>query len=342
MKKIMKRLAALAVVSTMVLSTLVGCASSSSVDNSEVVATVGDSEITAGVANFYLRYQQSGMEEIYAMYFGDNFWTASLTDGTTYAENLKNEVIDTLHEFYVLEDHVADYNVSLTEEELAAIDAAAEAFVSDNSSKVVESISGQKEVVVEVLKLFTINEKMYQAMTVDVDRVVSDDEAAQKRLRYYSQNKLKTENNNTVQMTEDELTALKIEMEAVLNGAEANGSLEAYGEEHELGTYTLTFDSESLAIAKEVVEAADKLKEGEFSEVIETESFFYIVQLESEFDEEATETMKENIIDEREVEAYSEIAEKWLEETPIEVNEDVWGKLFVETLKVLVKEQEEE
>ena len=64
MKKIMKRLTALAVVSTMVFTSLVGCATTSSVDNSEVVATIGDSQVTAGVANFYLRYQQSGMEEI--------------------------------------------------------------------------------------------------------------------------------------------------------------------------------------------------------------------------------------------------------------------------------------
>ena len=68
MKKIMKRLAALAVVSTMTLTSLVGCATTSSVDNNEVVATIGDSEVTAGVANFYLRYQQSGMEELYEMY----------------------------------------------------------------------------------------------------------------------------------------------------------------------------------------------------------------------------------------------------------------------------------
>ena len=341
MKKIMKRLAALAVVSTMTLTSLVGCATTSSVDNNEVVATIGDSEVTAGVANFYLRYQQSGMEELYEMYFGQGFWTAPLTDGTTYASKLKDQVQKSLHEFYVLEDHMAEYNVTITDEELAAIDAAAEAFVAANSSKVVEAISGDKEVVAEVLRLFTINEKMYQAMTADVNTEVSDEEAAQKRLRYYSQNKTKSENGASVELSEDELAALKIEMETVLNGAKANGSLEAYGEEHEIGTYTLTFDSESTATAKEVIEAADKLKEGEFSEVIDTEYLYYVVQLESEFDQEATDTRKDEIVEERRVEAYSAIAEKWLVETKMELNEEVWDQLVVEALKVLAKEQEE-
>ncbi len=341
MKKFMKKLAALAVVSTMALTTLVGCATTSSVDNSEVVATVGDSQVTAGVANFYLRYQQSGMEELYAMYFGENFWNTPLTDGSTYAKNLKGEVINTLHEFYVLEDHMSDYDVTLTEAELAAIDAAADAFVADNSEKVVGNISGQKEVVVEMLKLFTINEKMYQAMTADVDTFVADEDAAQKKLRYYSKTKSKTENGATVEMTEDEVTALKVEMEAFLNGAEANGSLEAFGEEKEISTYSITFDSESVSIAEEVIEVADKLKEGEFAGVIETDSLLYVIQLESEFDREATDAKKDEIVESRKVEAYSEIAEKWLEETKIEVNDEVWEKFSVESYKILVKEQEE-
>ena len=341
MKKIMKRLTALAVVSTMVFTSLVGCATTSSVDNSEVVATIGDSQVTAGVANFYLRYQQSGMEEIYAMYFGEDFWNAPLTDGSTYAANLKDQVQKSLHEFYVLEDHMGEYNVTLTEAELAEIDAAAEAFVAANSSKTLEAISGEKEIVAVALSLFTINEKMYEAMTADVDTVVTDEEAAQKRLRYYSQNKTKSENGVSVDLAEEELAALKVEMETVLDGAKAKGSLEAYGEEKELGTYTLTFDSESTATAKEVIEAADKLKEGEFSDVIETEYLYYVVQLESEFDKEATETRKDEIVEERRVEAYSAIAEKWLVETKMELNQEVWDKLVVDTLKVLAKEQEE-
>lgn len=341
MKKIMKRLAALAVVSTMTLTTLVGCATTSSVDNSEVVATIGDSQVTAGVANFYLRYQQSGMEELYEMYFGEGFWTAPLTDGSTYAQNLKDQVQKSLHEFYVLEDHMAEYNVTVTDEELAEIDATAEAFVAANSEKVLKAISGEKEIVAEVLRLFVINEKMFQAMTADVNTEVSDDEAAQKRLRYYSKNKTTSENGSTVELSEDELAALKTEMETVLNDAKANGSLEAYGEEHEIETYTLTFDSESTATAKEVIEAADKLKEGEFSEVIDTEYLYYVVQLESEYDQEATDTRKAEIAEERRVEAYSLIAENWLVETKMELNQEAWDKLVVEVLKVLAKEQKE-
>ena len=339
MRKIMKRLVALAAVTTMTLASLVGCASGVDIDNSEVVATVGDTEVTAGVANFYLRYQQSGMEELYATYFGEDFWTMELSDGSTYAQQLKTTVMNTLHEFYVLEDHMADYNVTISDEELAKIEAAAEAFVAANSADVNKNISAEKEIVVEMLRLFTINEKMFKAMTADVNREVSDAEAAQMRVRYYSKNK--TNSDGSV-LKEDELNKMRTELQDFLNAAKAKGSMKEYGDEITLNTYTLTFDAESTNIHEDVINAALQLKEGEFAELIETDTFIYAIQLESLFDEEATEAKKSTIIEEREIDAFTAIAEKWLEETPIEVNSEAWSKVVVEALKVLVVEEETE
>lgn len=337
MRKIMKRLVALAAVTTMTLASLVGCASGVDIDNSEVVATVGDSEITAGVANFYLRYQQSGMEELYASYFGEGFWTMELSEGGTYAQQLKDTAMSTLHEFYVLEDHMADYNVTISDEEMAAIEAAADAFIAANSADVNKNISAEKEVVVEVLRLFTINEKMFQAMTADVNREVSDAEAAQMRVRYYSKNK--TNSDGSV-LKEDELKTMRAELQDFLDKAKANGSMKAYGEEINLNTYTLTFDANSTNVHEDVINAALQLKEGEFADLVETDTFIYAIQLESLYDEEASNAMKETIIDEREVEAYTKVAENWLKETTIEVNEEVWDKVVVEALRVTVIEEE--
>ena len=62
MKGLRKRIIALAAVAALAMTTFVGCGS---VDNKEIVATVGDSKITAGMANFYARYQQPSFEEYY-------------------------------------------------------------------------------------------------------------------------------------------------------------------------------------------------------------------------------------------------------------------------------------
>lgn len=340
MRKIMKKVVALAAVAAMTMTSLVGCATGSNVDNSEVVATVGDSEVTAGVANFYLRYQQSGMEALYTMYFGDDFWTQESPEGTPYGDSLKDDVMGILHEFYVLEDHLADYNVSLSEDDLALIDKAAADFVEANSESVLKNVSGELEIVKQVLTFFAINERMFEALTADVDREISDEEAAQKRLRYYSVNKMKTEDGVSVEITGDELETLKSDMGAFLEGAKANGNMKEYGEAQGISTYELTFDKDSTTISEEVIKVADTLKEGEFSDVIEADSYLYVIQLESEFDEEATEKEKEDMVAMREEDAYDEVVSVWLEETPIEVNEEAWDKINVEVLKVLTPEAE--
>ena len=173
MRGLRKKLVALAAVATMVMTSLVGCAGS--VKDSDVVATVGDAEITVGVANFYIRYQQMMLENYYSsMVSGGDVWEMGLLD----EDSLKENYMESLQELYILKAHMDDYEVSLTEDEQAAIDEAAEAFVEANTDEAKEKISGNKEVVIEVLELMTISEKMHEAIIAKVDTEVSDDEAA--------------------------------------------------------------------------------------------------------------------------------------------------------------------
>lgn len=343
MKKIMKRVVALAAVATMTITAFVGCASSS-VDNSAVVATVGEQKITAGLLNFYLRYQQTSLESYYGSYYGDAFWSLEMDGGQNYEEYLKEATLDTLYEYYLLDMHTEEYEVALSEDELAAIDEAAAAFVEANTEEAIEKISGQKENAAELLRLMAISQKMYDAIIADVDTEVADEEAAQKRLAYVSFAKTTTdEDYNTVELSEEEVAALQTEAQNLLAAAKENGSLSAYAEETEAYTAsTATFDSESTSPAAEVVEAADALAEGEFADVIETDDTIYVVQLESLFDEEATETEKESIISERESELYTEVVDGWKEETELTTDKSVLKKIDVYRLKVTQIEEEEE
>ena len=61
---------------------ITGC--SSSIDTDEVVATVGDEDITMGVANFYARMMQGQYETYYAQLMGttgEDMWAQEVSDG---------------------------------------------------------------------------------------------------------------------------------------------------------------------------------------------------------------------------------------------------------------------
>lgn len=339
MKRFGKKAFAWTATALLAVTALSGCATK--IDESEIVATVGDVEITAGFANFYARYQQSGLESMYQMYVGEDFWGKELSDGVTYEESTKDSLMTSLQELYLLDAHAGEYEVALTEEEQAAIDEAASSFDSANGSNVKEQVSGTKENAAEYLRLQTIAAKMKEAMTADVDTNVSDEEAAQKRLRYVKIDKVVYSDDGTkLDFTEEQLAEKLKEAEDILAGAKANGSLEAYATEKELQSTKLTFDAESTSLDEAVIAAADALKTGEFTEVMDTEGAYYVVQLENEFDEEATQTEKDSIVSVRKNDRYTELVDEWKEATEITVEDSVWNQISFESLKVNAKVEE--
>lgn len=344
MKGLGKKVVALAAVAAMTMTSLVGCTSAdASVDHNAIVATVGDSEIKAGVANFYIRYQQSSIENYYSTMLGENMWSMEISEGLTYEDSIKDSVMNSLTQLYVLEDHMADYNVTISEEELAAIEAAAESFDKENEAEDKELVSGDKEIVTEILRLLTISNKMEDAMTADVNTEVSDAEAAQKRLRYVRfETSVVTDDEQVLEMTEEEIADVKKEAESFRAEAVAHGDLEAFADEKDLEDYTFTFDAESTVAPAEVIAVADALGEGEFSEVIETEAGYYVIQLTDLFDEEATESAKASVVTERKSERFNEIYTAWEEATEIKIDEEVLATISLAGVKVTEKADEEE
>lgn len=359
MKGLRKRIIALAAVAALAMTTFVGCGS---VDNKEIVATVGDSKITAGMANFYARYQQPSFEEYYVSYqdyyqqqmYGSVVqetvmdWSVEQEEGVTLEDTYKDDVMTSLQNLYIMEDHMKDYDVELTKEELSAIEKAAKAFLKANPADAKEKISAEKETVVEFLKLMTISVKVEEAIKATVDTNVADEDAAQKRIRYVSFATTKTdENSQTVEMTKKEIKAVKKDAKAFLADAKANGSLEAYATEKEATSNTATYgkdyaDDQTATLPKEVFDAAEKLEENGFAKLIETDSAFYVIQLESKFDEEATTAEKESIVEERKSETVTETIEKWRKDAKIKVNDKVWDKISMHDIQVTEKKEEAE
>lgn len=359
MKGLRKKIIALAAVAAMVMTSFVGCGS---VDNSEIVAKVGDSKITAGMANFYARYQQPSFEEYYVsyqdyqqqqiygsvMYETEMDWSVEQEEGVTLEDTYKDDVMTSLQNLYIMEDHMKDYDVELTKDELKAIEKAAKAFIKANSDDAKEKISADKETVVEFLKLMTISVKVENAIRAGVDTHVADEDATQKRIRYVSFPTTTTdENSQTVEMSKDEIKAVKKEAKAFLADAQANGSLEAYATEKEATSNTATYgkdyaEDEAATLPTEVFDAAEKLEENGFAEVIKTDSAFYVVQLESALDEDATAAKLESILEERKSEAVTDTIEKWREDTKIKVYDKVWDKISMHDIQVTEKKEEAE
>ena len=415
MSKYGKRILAAGMCASMAMGLLTGCSSS----NDEVVAKMGDTKLTLGEANFMLRYSQAQTQSYLGAMFGEgtNVFQQDLTgSGQAYGETVKESVLNDLKDMTILEQHMSDYNVELTDEDKAAIEEAAKQFIADNSKDVLKEMSATEETVSRILTLYTIQSKMETAIEADVDTEVSDEEAAQKTIQYayftipetesetedtteaasegesettteaasetetgteaVSETETETEaasESDTVAETETEATseteavseaaseetsedtteseteesAEKKEtretvqgiIDAVQGGETLEDAVKAVDESKSLTSYSYGADEETLN--ENLKNAADTLSDGEIaSEPVEGENGFYVVQMVSTFDRDATDQKKEEIIKDRKKELYDNKIAEWDTES-FDINEKVWDKVTFDDIFTLKQEETE-
>ncbi len=324
-----KRLTAILLAGVMTASVLTGCG----INKNATVATLGEQDISLGVVNFICRYQQAVTDDLYTTYFGEDVWNQDLySSGSTMQESVKSQVVEGVHEMYTLKAHMSDYNVELTDEDKSAIEEAAKSFMEDNSSDALDEMGATQDIVEEVLTLYTIREKMTEAIKADADTEVSDEEA---NMRAYTMLDIKTdsytdsETNSTVEYTDEEKEQLKdvadAVAEAVDNGDELEAVCQAYGLSDNITTGTYAADNDTLDST--VKDTLDSLKEGETSALIETDTDLYIVRIDKDTDEDATASNRESIIKQRQDDLYDSVLEGWQESDGWTVDEKKLTKI---------------
>ena len=306
-----KKTIAVVLVAMMTITALAGCGKKEvALDEKAIFMTVGDREVSAGMANFYVRYQQALIESVYASYMGDNVWKQEIEAGVTYEENMKETILGQLKELYILAANVDKYDVKLTDEET-------------------------KEYDMEYLELALIKNKMNNAISDDIDKKVDEKEVAQKKMNYlYLATQETNESGATTKLSDDEVKQLKKKAGQMLSAAKQAGNLQSFGEEEDFKVETLTFDGSSTALDSKVIKEADALEVGDFSGVIEAADGFYIVQLVSTYDADATNEKIKEVLAERGSERYNELMAEWIKEVKVKVNDDVWKNMSLHALKI--------
>ena len=280
MRKEFRRGLAAALCVCLSAAALAGCSKKSEESSAEAAVpavTLGENTIDSGAANFMLRYQQaqfeSGIGMLYTYYGYTDYWNTDLYGtGQPYSEVFKEQVTTEMQNMLQAEAHMADYGIELTDADKKAITDAASSFIADNEEEVLEKMSATQENVERILTLMTIQSKMENAMTADVDTVVTDEEAAQRTASY-------------VYFT----ATTEAETEAVTEGEEAATEDAAEAESAEIGE-TLT-----EAVTESAVESETDAKTGAADEAATEDA-----------DESALEDGAQEAITEAETEAESE------------------------------------
>lgn len=325
---------------------MTGCGSR--IDEDAVVATLGDKEISLGLANFMAQYTAVSYDSYITMgYAQENMWSQDLSgNGKTMQDNVKDGILTQIQTNYLLEDHMKDYGVGITDEELSDIDTAAQQFMDDNSKEAIRTMGAKKEYVAEMLRLNLIQKKMHNAIIATVDTEVSDEEAAQRTFSYI---KVSTEahyddSKNYVEYTDDEKAELEKTAEKIAEEAKTDFDAAATDNGYTVSTYSYGSDeigedgTATGSMDASIITAADALKEGEVSSMISVDGKgYYVIRLDSEFDRDATDKEKETIVSQRQSDKYTEVCDSYKEEKEWTVNDDVWAAVNFDKLYTIKK-----
>ena len=190
MRAVLRKAAVLSLSFALGCGALAGCGNSAAkIDGSQVLMTVNGEDVRLGVGSFYAKYEQASIYQIYSMYFGQTtgiFDSAHDHDGgqETYGDEMKESVISDLKKMMTIKQHADEYGVSLTDEQKKAIDEAAQAYIDGNDESVRAKIGADKEDVVTLMTLQTLQAAMMDPIVKDVDTEISDEEAQQTSLTY--------------------------------------------------------------------------------------------------------------------------------------------------------------
>ncbi len=340
MKKILKRLLTVACVFALASSVLAGCSGAVNPDDygTTVVATLGDEQIYLDEANFYLRSEQYYYEMMYSYMYGtSDIWDMEVSAGVTMEDSLKEAVMTVLRQTYILCDHAEEMGVSLSDEDVAKIEETADSNLSQTDENLLSALNLTRDRMIEILEKNALANRVWEAVVAAADTDISDEEARCVGASYVLVSD-STSSEEETQADGEETTAPSPKAVAqtiyddVRNGSTLSEAAQNQGLTAASATYYTgdTFDEGSLG------DHAMAMSEGDVELFHIDGSGWYVMYLDAEMDEDATESQRQTMISEAQNAVFEETYSQWqTDSAEFSVNDDIWNALTMDTLYVV-------
>lgn len=285
----------------------------------ELVVTVGNNKVYYNEAMLYFMF----MKAQYEAYFGDAVWSYDIGDGTTFEDQAKEEILNLLTQTKIIVDKSDGYSVALTEEEEATVLEKADEYYSG----ITEADKGKYGFTEDLIRKFyrenMIYQKVYDAVTMNADTEVSDEEAKQITVEQILIKTTVSKDGKDEAMTEAEKKTARNRAVRLLKDAKKTEDFKKLAQANtEDSQVEYTFGKGEMVEPFEI--AAFALNTGELSQLVETEYGYHIIYCVSDYDKDATLEKKEEIIEDRQNELFKKLYDEWSQSYKVEVKEKVW------------------
>lgn len=319
---------------------LTGCGQKADEAVEACAFTVNGEEISYREWNFYLRLNQMQWEKSYLESYGDDMWSREVDEeGKTLADDLKENVFETIVQTHLINQHADEYGACLSEEDKEQIRQSAGQFMGAYHEALLDYAGADEDFVYELLSEVRLSELVADASVADYEPDIQEEDYYREGICYVliSTTGLRDDEGNLEPFSEEEVARrTKVAQELCVKARES-GDLKTAAE-----SYGLTPIESSMGRTNEgdgqehrMLDAARALAVGEISEPVQTEEGWFLVQHTTDYDEEGTEYWKEYLTALALNDECVRICEDWRENAEIQVNQEVLDRADV---KIVLKE----
>lgn len=281
--------------------------------------TVPLNEMLLVLVNEKNQYEESLGSDVWSRTFGEN----------SLEEEIKEKVKNQMIELTAIAQMAEENKTQLTEEEESLLKQAASEYVNSLEEEEKNAIGATEETVYDFYKKMYLSDKYYELKTSENEKEISDEEAKVIEVMYIYFKTGEKDIYGNVQPYEESkkaevLATAQSVLEQVRQGADFQSLAGVYSDDTE---YRSTFGRGVMEEAFE--QAAFSLSSGETSELVQTESGYYIIKCVDDYLETSTEENKQNMKEKYKAEQFKEIYQPFLDKQELEFNRKVWEEISI-------------
>jgi foldase protein PrsA len=296
-----------------------------------LMAVIGSNRVYYNEAMVYLKSAQ----EKYQQEYGNAVWKADiLGNGSNFGSLMKDEVIKQITELKVICDKAAEIEISLDESELADARTYAKEHYDGLKAKDIDKYLVTKKLLEKVYADNMLANKVFEKETINVDNRVPDSKAKQITVQdifirgvNYDLKGKKTE------LTAEEKEKAYDKVKDLLKQAKETDDFYALAQEasqSDVIEYTFGRGEGPKEYGAAFENASFTLRTGQVSDIITTDKGWHILYCKSDFNKDATNRVKEKIIEQRREDMFSGLYSKWADKYDIVVNRAAWDAILLE------------